>query len=94
MEGGTQSPLIGRPEEKLRQYEGRETGLIMTLIRREREMPKGKCEDSAYIEHGKKVVRHLKVFKLHREGTNNFYINKDGYKVFFRTSEHGPYVPP
>jgi len=74
-------------------YEGKETGLIMTLIRRNAEMPDRECEDSTYKSFGKTVIRKLEVYQLHREGTNNYYFNKDGYKVCSRTSQHGPYVP-
>jgi len=74
-------------------YEGIETGLMMTLVRREGEPPAKDCEDSPYMVYGKRVSRKLKVFQLQREGTQNFYLDEQEYKVSSRASEHGPYVP-
>jgi len=75
-------------------YEGSPTGLTMTLIRRNGEPPAVECVDSPYIVYGKKVIKKLKVFQLVRDGTHNFYVNEEGYKVSSRASEHGRYAPP
>jgi len=43
------------------------------------------------------VVRKLEVYKLHRDRdgfAHNWYIDKDGWRVSSRASEHGPYAPP
>jgi len=66
----------------------------MTLIRRGGQPPAEDGADSTYMVYGKKVVRKMKVFQMHRDGVHNYYINKEGYKVSSRTLEHGPYVPP
>ena len=73
---------------------GLPTGLVMTIIRRNREPPAMECVDSPYMVYGKRVNRKMKVFPLVRDGSHNFYINEEGSKVSSKASEHGPYAPP
>lgn len=65
-------------------YAGTPTGLVMTIVRKDEEPPAEDCVDSPYIVYGKKVVRKLKVYMLHRNGAHNFYLNNEGYKVSSR----------
>jgi len=75
-------------------YEGSPTGLVMTIIRRDGEPPAMEGVDSPYMAYGKRVSRKMRVFLLVRDGSHNFYLDKEGFKVSLRISEHGPYAPP
>jgi len=67
----------------------------MTIIPRRGEAPVVACKYALYIMHRKRVVKNMKVYQLNRDGKNhNWYIDKEGYRVSSRTSEHAAFIPP
>jgi len=89
------APQWAGQRRNLDTYEGKETGLVMTIITRGEEIPARQCVDSPYMVNEKRVVRELEVYKLHRDShAHNCYTDKEAYRVSSRMSEHGPYAPP
>lgn len=85
------APQCGGQRRDFDRYEGKEISLIMTLMRLGGEPPARECRDSTYMVNGKRVVRDLEVYRLHRDGhTRSCYMDKNGYRVTSRALEHGP----
>jgi len=75
-------------------YEGKATGLISTIVHEKHAPLNYRFNDSVYLSHGKRTQPDMEVYQLERCGNQNWYINREAYKVSSRTSEIGPWAAP